>query len=335
MNNPNHAAQILLATYNGAEYLPEQIASIQAQTHHHWRLLVRDDGSTDATVSIVRKFAAADRRIELLDDGRGNLGVVGNFAALADAALKQPARYVAFCDQDDVWQPQKLAWQLERMAAAEREAGENTPIAVHSDLAVVDRQLRPVHPSFLRYQGLWHESEHPLRTLVVQNFVTGCTLLVNRPLLELAVPLPSQALVHDWWLALVAASAGRLEFLPQATVLYRQHGGNTIGARRWFAPRVWPKLKQLATRGQSLRESIEQTAALHARLREHPPRPAQPLLERYGAICHHEHNLLRRAWNVNRLGIRRQGRLRNLILLAQWGLLPRGASSLPETRRPA
>lgn len=309
--------QILLAAYNGAAYLAEQIESIRRQSYPDWRLLIRDDGSTDQTVDIVRDFAARDPRIELLADDRGRLGVLGNFAALAEAALERPACYVAFADQDDVWHPQKLDWQLACLAAAERDSPPDTPIAVHSDLAVVDAQLRPIHPSFLRYQGLWHETDRPLRTLVVQNFVTGCTLLFNRPLLELAVPIPPQALVHDWWLALCAAAAGRLEFLPQATVQYRQHAGNTIGAKRWWSPHSWPKLRQLASHRRSLADSLHQAKALVRRLE------GRALAETTVPFMHdftEGLNSSRGVWRLGRLyrlGVRRQGRLRNAVLAAQ------------------
>ncbi len=319
---------ILLAAYNGAAFLAEQIESIQRQTYTAWRLLIRDDGSTDRSVEVVREFAAHDPRVELLTDARGRLGVVGNFAALAEsvgwvesARPTQPG-YVAFCDQDDVWHPQKLAMQLECMQAAERDSAPHTPLAVHTDLAVVDSRLRPLHPSFLRFQGLWHESDRPLRTLVVQNFVTGCTLLVNRALLEVALPMPPQALVHDWWLALCAAATGRLEFLPQATVDYRQHGGNTIGAKRWFSPAVWPKLKQLANRGKSLRDALDQADALRQRIAacNYVSAENRTLLDAY---CRLQHEVvpLRRAHHLYQLSTRRQGRLRNAALFAQTCLL--------------
>jgi glycosyltransferase involved in cell wall biosynthesis len=308
---------ILLATYNGAAYLREQIESIQRQTFSDWRLLIRDDGSTDATRDIVHQYIAGDSRIELLCDTRGRLGLLKNFATLAEAALERSAHYIAFADQDDVCQTKKLAIQLDAMKTAERDAPPETSIAVHSDLAVVDGQLRPIHPSFLRYQGLWHEEDRPLRTLVVQNFVTGCTLLCNRPLLELAVPMPPEALVHDWWLALCAAAAGRLEFVPSATVLYRQHGRNAIGAKPWWSPRVWPRLRQIASRGKSLRDALRQAAALQRRLLEQSPDThCSAFLDGFctGIRCA---SGWRRIQTVRQLSIRRQGAMRNAVLWAQ------------------
>jgi glycosyltransferase involved in cell wall biosynthesis len=319
---PDAPVRILLAAYNGAEWLAEQLESIQRQTFTHWRLLVRDDGSSDGTPDIVRAFAARDGRIELLADGGGRLGLLGNFAVLMEAALQTSAGYFAFCDQDDVWHPEKLAWQMKCLAAAEQVSPSHTPIAVHSDLAVVDAQLRPIHASFLRYQGLWHEAGRPLRTLVVQNFVTGCTLLINRPLLELAVPLPGEALVHDWWLALCAAAAGRLEFVPRATVSYRQHGRNTIGAKRWWTQLV-PKLRHFATRGKSLLDTLKQADALRMRLEQSGEATQnQRFLGDYCRVRDVGSNALTRIRRLRRLGVHRQGRLRNIVMLAQWCLAP-------------
>jgi rhamnosyltransferase len=221
---------IVLSSYNGASHIGDQIESIRRQSFREWSLLVRDDGSSDATLEIVHRFAQADGRISLLSDGRGNLGAVASFGALLEHALSRQAAYVVLSDQDDVWRPEKLERQLELLRAHEASRGAGHPTLVHSDLAVVDRDLRPIHPSFLRHQRLEHVANDPLRRLLLQNFVTGCTVMLNRALLELAVPVPP-VVMHDWWLAQCAAALGSLLFLPEATVLYRQHGANLLGSR--------------------------------------------------------------------------------------------------------
>jgi len=110
---------IVLATYNGAAYLREQIRSIQDQTESRWRLLIRDDGSTDATRAIIDELIRADSRIECLDDDDERLGPAGNFGALLTTAFERGANYVCCADQDDVWLPNKLAVQLDAMRRAE------------------------------------------------------------------------------------------------------------------------------------------------------------------------------------------------------------------------
>jgi rhamnosyltransferase len=221
---------ILLSSFNGGRFIAEQINSIRRQSYSDWTLIVRDDGSSDDTVAIVESLASQDRRIRLLRDTKGNLGPAGSFGALLAHAREAGAPYVALADQDDVWLQTKLARELELLHDQEAAAGRATPLLVHSDLAVVREDLTLLHRSFLDFQGLRHQSESPLVKLLIQNFVTGSTVVVNRALLEAAVPLP-RVIMHDWWLALCAAALGRLLFLPEATVLYRQHGTNAQGSR--------------------------------------------------------------------------------------------------------
>jgi rhamnosyltransferase len=221
---------ILLSSFNGSKFIAEQINSIRRQSYAGWTLLVRDDGSSDNTVGIVESLAAADSRIGILRDAKGNLGPAASFGVLLARARDSGARYVAIADQDDVWLPGKLARELELLRDQEAAAGPALPLLVHSDLAVVREDLTLLHRSFLEFQGIRHQTASPLARLLVQNFVTGSTVVVNRALLEAAVPVP-QVIMHDWWLALCAAALGRILYLPEATVLYRQHGSNAQGSQ--------------------------------------------------------------------------------------------------------
>lgn len=221
---------ILLSSYNGGRFIAEQIASIRRQSYNDWILVVRDDGSSDDTSAIVESLSAEDDRISVLRDGKGKLGPAASFGELLAHARRIGASYVALSDQDDVWLPAKLARELELLQGQEAVLGPTTPVLVHSDLAVVREDLSLLHRSFLGFQGLRHQSAAPLNRLLIQNFVTGSTLLLNRALLEAAVPVPT-VIMHDWWLALCAAALGRILYLPEATVLYRQHGSNAQGSR--------------------------------------------------------------------------------------------------------
>ncbi len=220
---------ILLATYNGARFLPEQLASIAGQTHRNWRLIVRDDGSSDGSLDVVRGWArGVSQDVEIVEDGRTGLGASLNFAALLE---RSDAPYFAFCDQDDVWLPQKLSVMLDMLAEAESTSGAGTPINAYSDLRVVDGSLVTISDSFQTFSR--RPRLHPgreLRQVMMHNVVTGCASLGNAALREKALPVPPEASMHDWWLAMVAAGLGKLVFVPEATILYRQHGGNTLGA---------------------------------------------------------------------------------------------------------
>lgn len=220
---------ILLATYNGARFLPAQIDSILGQTYQDWRLLIRDDGSTDATLEIIDRYAGQHPgRIEVIRDGRPNLGVAGNFSTLME---RSDADCIMFCDQDDVWLPEKVAESHAAMQELELRYGSDTPLLVHTNLSVVDQDLKLIHRSFWRYQKLDPERGRSLVSLLVQNVVTGCAAMANRRLKDMALPLPHDVRMHDWWLALVAAAFGCCDYVPRPLVLYRQHGANILGAK--------------------------------------------------------------------------------------------------------
>ncbi|HJR16888.1 MAG TPA: glycosyltransferase family 2 protein [Gemmatimonadales bacterium] len=264
---------IVLSSYNGEKFIAEQIASIRQQTHPDWKLLVRDDGSSDHTRDIVQALIEVDDRIMLLRDHRGNLGPAASFGVLLEYALNHGAGYVALADQDDVWSPTKIARELEVMLRQEDRSGESEPILVHTDLTVVREDLRLIHQSFLAYQGLRHLADSPLGTLLIQNFVTGCTTLINRPLLQLAVPLPS-VIMHDWWLALCAAALGEICYLPEATVLYRQHRMNALGSPGQRKA-LWRSLRKPVDAwlqaGVVLEQALEQARELTKRVEREGP----------------------------------------------------------------
>jgi len=265
--NADQQVNILLATYNGGKYLAQQLASLQAQTLSNWVLLVRDDGSTDNTRDILDGFAADDRRITIIRDDNRNLGVARNFALLAEAASTLGAPFFAFCDQDDVWVPTKLQVQVQTARDLTRQYGGGMPILVHSDLAVVGSDLTPVHPSFMRYQGIPNPGNPELPTVVFQNHVVGCTALGNRALLELALPQPDGVYMHDWWIAICAKAAGMVEYVPERLVSYRQHGSNQVGAggiRQALRPRAWRRVISKLARLEI--SALKQAQALHERL---------------------------------------------------------------------
>jgi glycosyltransferase involved in cell wall biosynthesis len=216
---------IVLATYNGAEFLDQQIDSLLAQTHGDLRIMVRDDGSSDATLAILHRFEqTSGGRLRVLRDSLGNLGPAGNFAALLRAS---DAPYIMFCDQDDVWDADKVAITLAAMRATEA-AKPGMPVLVHTDARIVDARLRQLSPSYYDYIHIRARSRLP--KLLFENPVIGCTSMINRSLAEMALPIPPGAVMHDWWLALIAETFGALRFVDQPTMNYRQHPSNQIGA---------------------------------------------------------------------------------------------------------
>jgi len=218
---------IVLSTYNGERYLREQIDSILDQTYKDWVLLIRDDGSADATNRIIDEYIARDPRIVRLNDLRGNLGPCRSFLELL-SHVKTP--YFMLCDQDDVWLPRKIEVTLAPLVA------DGVPQLVFTDLKVVDETLVETASSFMAYSRFNPIASKRLSKLIIQNTVVGCTVAGNQELLCAAKAtdvhsLPSSIMMHDWWLALVACAFGKLIYVDQPTILYRQHGNNCLGAR--------------------------------------------------------------------------------------------------------
>jgi glycosyltransferase involved in cell wall biosynthesis len=248
--------EVLLATRDGERFLPELLASLHAQTYADFGILARDDASRDGTEALLRREVALHPdRFTLLQDADGALGARDNFSRLMAAST---ARYVMFSDQDDCWKPEKVAVTLEAMRAAESIRGVQTPILVHTDLRVVDEQMRELGASFWKYQRLRPELGARFERTLVQNVVTGCTAMANRSLLEKAGPIPEDAVLHDWWLALVASAFGAVVAVPRATVAYRQHGRNEVGARKRSLGHV---LVRASPSGADFRESLRRSRA--------------------------------------------------------------------------
>ncbi len=222
---------VLLATYNGERYVGELLESLFAQSCTDWHLIVSDDGSQDGTPDILQRFLARyPDRMTLLPPHAATGSSKENFLYLTDSAAGYD--YYMYCDQDDVWLPEKIGLTLDKMK--ETEAGQaDVPCLVHTDLEVTDAGMRSQHQSFF-YSSFLDPARDQLRYLLVQNIVTGCTVMFNRALRDLCCMQTDhdRIVIHDWWIALVcAACGGRISFLPRATILYRQHGGNVVGAK--------------------------------------------------------------------------------------------------------
>lgn len=317
---------VLLATYNGSTFIAEQLDSLIAQTEVDWHLLVRDDASTDRTPEILAAYAAKDARIAVLPASRANHGAAANFDFLLRAAWEQGAVYVMLMDQDDVWRADKIERQLALMRVEEHRLGTGVPVLVHSDLELIDREGRTTHPSFMRFQHIRDEPSAPLRTLLVQNYVTGCATLVNRSLLEIALPIPPAAMVHDWWLALVAAAAGKICYDPTPTVGYRQHGGNQIGAKGWRRglASAWQGLRLSRTGGGNFARSLAQAGALKTRLETSAQAgdAQRELLAAYCALFERPRSRCERINGLRALGLRRQWAVRQWLLYLHACLMP-------------
>ncbi|MDG4525178.1 glycosyltransferase family 2 protein [Streptococcus suis] len=227
---------ILMSTYNGQQFLAEQIRSIQEQSYTDWTLFIRDDGSSDNTKEILKDFEHQDSRIHLIDsDKSDNLGVIKSFHKLVN---HDRADYYFFSDQDDVWLPNKLELSLKEA----QNYLADLPLMVYMDLKVVNQDLEIMTESMVKSQS--HHANTELVQELTENTVTGGVAMINHALAEMWQET-DDILMHDWYLALLASAFGNLVFIDQPAELYRQHSDNVLGARtlskrfkKWIRPHI-------------------------------------------------------------------------------------------------
>ena len=216
-----NCVDILMATYNGEQYLKEQIDSILNQTYTNIRLLINDDCSTDKTIEILKEYEQKDNRI-YVQYNKENLGSIKNFENLLSRVEN---KYFMLADQDDVWMPQKVEKSLDKITK------ENADL-VFTDLEAVDENLKTITPSVVRYMGFKKNIDkyNDYKLVFLRNCVTGCTIISKKELIKKYIPIPNkEPMVHDWWMALMIAQDGKLAFLDEPTIKYRQHGKNQLG----------------------------------------------------------------------------------------------------------
>ncbi len=273
---------ILMATYNGSKYVSQQIDSILAQSFQNYHLIVSDDGSKDDTSKILDEYAKKyPEQITHHCSGRKFGCAQKHFMYLLTQFHDAP--YIMFCDQDDYWHPDKVQKTYEKMKQIEGDPA--IPAMVHTDLRVVDGDLNEIDPSFMHYSKLNGELMN-LQRLLVQNVVTGCTMMINRSLAELSVTTPETVdmRMHDWWIAILATTMGNVGFLNEATMDYRQHGNNVVGAKNTRSVSyMFGKVKDNGV-AQAMQQTYQQAQSLVAVFADQMPEDKKELIAAYGQI---------------------------------------------------
>lgn len=223
---------ILMATYNGGAYLEKQIRSIINQNYTNWELIIRDDNSTDNTVEIIKRFKKADNRIKYIITGSVNQGSCANFSELFSwAKINRNINYLMFCDQDDVWLPHKIEVSLNILKRTEQ-MNNNCPSLVYGSLQIMDElgyELKD-EINYNNYTPLFNN-------IIIVNPMFGCTMMLNKELLDVTAHIPNNIENHDYWIALIAVFFGKCAIIPEKIILYRQHSNNVSSQGAGFKKR--------------------------------------------------------------------------------------------------
>ena len=313
----NHDVAVLMAVYNGARFLGQQVESIIQQSYaQHLHIYVRDDGSTDGSAQLLLDIQSRfPGKITIVEDEDCNLGIIGNFQRLMECASESEADYFMFADQDDFWFPDKVAVTLAKMQQTEQQSGAITPTLIHTDLCVAGANLEIIDASFWHYEHL-HPARSAIQQLCMQNTVTGCTVMINRPLLEKSLPMPLDVITHDWWLALIASTSGVVRFVPRATMLYRQHGNNDTGAKHFDFAYMIQSIRRFAKQQlfwTTLKRHQDQTSALIKRCGDDLSTTDFARLRNFVSLTKNCSTNVR-VTTIFRLGFTRHGIIRNIVL---------------------
>lgn len=230
----NPKIEILLATYNGEKYVGEQIDSIINQTYNNWELLIRDDNSKDGTLEILKEYEKKDKRIKVIEDKKGNLGFVKNFEELLNNSKED---WVMFSDQDDYW----LENKIEKYVAILNTSSEDIlkkPMLIHSNSFICDDNLEIIKDEFInsKIANKYNEDD-----FYFAYFVQGSTVLINRAIIDLALPFSKNVTVHDRYFHLLAEFLGKRIFINESLIKYRQHSNNKIGAKSSVISKILKK----------------------------------------------------------------------------------------------
>ena len=222
----NSDIAILMAVYNGAAYIEEQIKSILNQTANNWHLYVRDDGSTDYTSKILLRYAKEYDCITIIEDNLRNLGPKRNFMQLVSYV---DAAYYMFCDQDDIWKQTKVERSFSEMKNLEQRYS-SKPVLVFTNASVVDSNLNVIIDNYWSHIGLDINRMNNLCDYAIVSFAPGCTMMFNNQTKMYSIPMKDNAIMHDWWIGVsVYLNNGIVYGINSQEILYRKHGNNVTG----------------------------------------------------------------------------------------------------------
>ena len=268
----NQKVDILLATYNGEKYIKEQVESILNQTYENIQIIISDDCSTDKTRQVLKEY---EKNFEFL--------------------LKQvESNLYMLSDQDDVWKKEKVEKSVEKI--------ENEKLdLVFGDLEVVDENLNTLYKSYNRYMHLIHKIkkyQKDYRLQYLYNCMTGCTIISRKNWIDKVLPFPtnSKYMIHDYWLGLVIALNGKVGYIEEPYILYRQHGKNQVGSKK--ASKTASKLEKVRNISINTRIGTFETYVMHEEIFDEKLRKQNKKALEYFKMLKNKKNFNFRQWGI-------------------------------------
>ena len=241
---PKDKVGIMLATYNGEKYIREQLDSIIAQTYTNWVIFISDDHSTDNTLEILQEYKLKlKEKLVILENENKFASAKLNFANLFEKVNGMD--YYMFCDQDDVWNKNKILDLLVKTKIEEKT--DKIPVLTYCDSKIVDEKLTVMNNSLVEYSNKHLPEKNLMKHVLLENYFPGCAVFFNQELKDKIETIYKDCEMHDWWLTLTAALCGKIIFLNEPLHYYRQHGNNTVGAHKddSFFVKVINRIKKL------------------------------------------------------------------------------------------
>lgn len=230
MKSLRNNVAVVISTFNGSKWIVEQLNSIIAQ-NIEIKFYIRDDGSQDNTIELIKNFfLGRNHLLKFFEFNNKNIGVVASFNKLL---MMVDEDYIFLCDQDDVWLPGRARLMLSKLIFLEESiVDQHVPLLICSDAQIVDSNLNIISNSFWKYMGYKPNLNIKLNHALLQNFTPGCAMLLNKNLIRKSLPFPENIPMHDWWLLLIGIIYGKIELIQHATLKYRQHNFNAVGANK-------------------------------------------------------------------------------------------------------
>ena len=221
---------VVISVYNGERFLLQQLESILNE-HREIIFYIRDDGSSDNSESLILSFFRDKTNVVHYYSSDGmSLGPARSFWYLLQQVCEP---YIFLSDQDDVWTKGRVGLLMSKLRDAEKSGDGCSPSLIFSDVEVVTERLGHISESFWKFQNAFPKGKVTLNRLLAQNYAPGCSMVFNKSLIDRIRYLPDEAIMHDWYLVIACASLGKVEFINETTLLYRQHCYNTIGASKF------------------------------------------------------------------------------------------------------